>query len=104
MSAGEELRQAAGKLRGWVVEALPQSWAPGAVERFGPELADWLESVADRHFIEDVTVIYSKTHAGPGQYETCGLCSTHDNDQMWPCPDVEHALALGRQILGEVSP
>ncbi|GAA2107852.1 hypothetical protein [Streptomyces synnematoformans] len=60
-------------------------------------LAAWLESVAERHFADDVTVTYPEHR----EYQVCRCSGVHDADEVpWPCPDVEHALAVARAIGG----
>jgi len=65
----------------------------------GEPLAAWLETVADRHYADDVTQIWPN---GDG-YQICGGCSPIDNEQRWPCPDVQAALAVADALLAVTS-
>lgn len=66
----------------------------------GLVLADWLDSVAKRH-IPQVAVRYFPDLK---EYEVCERCDLLEDEQRWPCPDIEHALAVARAIVGEGVP
>jgi hypothetical protein len=71
------LRAAAETVRQWATDATADPWAPDAVARFGPELAEWLETEAS-------------SSAGDESHADCAAST---------CTTIA-ALAVARKILG----